>query len=490
MAPVKPALFALLCTAMLFAAPGPAVAADGCLTCHQSLGDKASGLFAHDVHGESGITCAGCHGGNPATDEMEKGMDPKAGYIGVPKGDQISQMCAGCHADSAKIGKFHASLPTNQFADLKASVHGKLSTTGKEMILQCTRCHGAHGIVRVKSRNSPVNPLNIVATCSACHSNASFMRSYNPTLPVDQLEKYRTSVHGMKNAKGDPLVAECASCHGNHGILSAKDVKSKVYSTNLPHTCAFCHSDPGRMESYPVPTDQFEKYARSVHGKALMEKGDLAAPACNSCHGNHGATPPGVESISKVCGTCHALNADLFSSSPHKQAFDAASLPECETCHGNHEILTPTATLIGTGSDAVCSRCHTDDAGAIAANTMRGLIDSLDALEDSARALVDQAEQRGMEIGEAKYKLRDAHQARLETRTMVHAFDVKRFTETADKGLATAVFVLGEAKAAIDEYYFRRIGLGVATLIITILAVSLYLYIRRLERRQTQAQRS
>jgi uncharacterized membrane protein YukC len=36
----------------------------------------------------------------------------------------------------------------------------------------------------------------------------------------------------------------------------------------------------------------------------------------------------------------------------------------------------------------------------------------------------------------------------------------------------------------VQEFYFRRIGLGVATLIITVLAVSLYVYVRRIERRQ------
>ena len=454
------------------------------MTCHQGQADKPSALFKHDVHSERGISCAACHGGNPAAEEMEQAMDPKAGFTGVPRGDAISLACARCHADSLKMGQFHSALPTNQFASLAASVHGRLSTTGKEKILQCTRCHNAHGIARVKDPASPVSPLHIVETCASCHSDASFMRLYNPKLPVDQREKYRTSVHGVKNAAGDPLVAECASCHGSHGILSAKDVKSTVYPTNLPATCSSCHSNAGRMKAYGIPTDQYEKYARSVHGKALLVKGDLGAPACNSCHGNHGATPPGVESISKVCGTCHALNADLFSSSPHKRAFDEASLPECETCHGNHEILVPTAALIGTAPGATCVRCHAaqpDDKGYAAAGLMRGLIDSLDASEAGARSLVDEAEQRGMEVAEAKFKLRDARQARLETRTMVHAFDVKRFAETVDKGLVTTAFVSTEARAAVDEYYFRRVGLGVATLIITILAVALYFYIRRLE---------
>jgi hypothetical protein len=91
-----------------------------------------------------------------------------------------------------------------------------------------------------------------------------------------------------------------------------------------------------------------------------------------------------------------------------------------------------------------------------------------------------------MEIGEAKFKLRDARQARLEARTMVHSFNEEKFREVTGKGLNTAAIVTGEARHAIDEYFFRRYGLAVATLIITVLAISLYLSIRRIEKKQKE----
>jgi hypothetical protein len=416
---------------------------------------------------------------------MERAMSKVAGFLGKPAGDEVSLMCARCHSDSVRMVGFHSPLPTGQFAALQQSVHGRLSLNGKERIVQCTTCHGAHGIVAVSDPSSPVHPLHVVAICTSCHNNAKYIRQYNPGLAVDQLEKYRTSVHGIRNAAGDGRVAECASCHGSHGILQAKDVRSRVYPTNLPGTCASCHSDPEHMRGYGIPTDQYAKYSGSVHGTALLQKKDLGAPACNGCHGNHGATPPGVESISKVCGTCHALNADLFSSSPHKGAFDAANLPECETCHGNHEILPATSGLLGVGPDAVCIRCHSaGDPGYRTAGTMRVLMDSLESGEKSARALVEEAEQKGMEIAEAKFRLRDTRQAGLEARTMVHSFDGARFAAVIGKGLATNSSVAEEATKTVQEFYFRRIGLGVSSLIITVLAVSLYVYVRRIERRQ------
>jgi len=459
---------------------------DQCIECHQTAGDKPSELFKHDIHYSKGVSCAGCHGGNANAEDMEQAMDKKAGFIGVPKGDEISKTCAVCHSSPEKMKSFASSLPTNQWEFLQTSVHAKLSLKGKEHIVQCITCHNAHGIVPVKNSSSPVYPLNVVKTCTRCHADAAFMRSYNPSLPIDQLEKYRTSVHGMRNAKGDAKTAECASCHGSHDIRSAKDVKSKVYASTVPETCAACHSNVNMMKPYKIPTDQYEKYTKSVHGVALLQKHDQGAPACNSCHGNHGATPPGVQSISKVCGTCHALNADLFSKSPHKKAFDERNLPECETCHGNHEILPATDKLLGISPDAVCSRCHSDHEnvkGYQSAGHMSKMLDSLETVEQSAINLVENAEQKGMEISEAKFKLREVRQARLQARTVIHAFNEEQFQTTILQGRTISVAIVQEAKNAVDEYYFRRIGLFIATLIISLVALLLYLYVRRMEKK-------
>ena len=165
------------------------------------------------------------------------------------------------------------------------------------------------------------------------------MRRYNPQLPTDQLAEFRTSVHGRRLAAGDTQVANCVSCHGVHGILPASDARSPVHATNVPTTCARCHGDPAHMAAYGIPTDQFVKYQRSVHGQLLLVQRDVSAPACNDCHGNHGAFPPGADSVAMVCGQCHPINKELFLASPHKTAFQRLGLPECVACHGNHEVV-------------------------------------------------------------------------------------------------------------------------------------------------------
>ena len=95
-----------------------------------------------------------------------------------------------------------------------------------------------------------------------------------------------------------------------------------------------------------------------MHGRLLLVQRDLSAPACNDCHGNHGAYPPGVTLDRRGVRTMPRNNASLFNKSPHKPAFDQLGLPECATCHSNHDIHRASDTMLGGETGAVCRRCH------------------------------------------------------------------------------------------------------------------------------------
>jgi hypothetical protein len=302
---------------------------DQCFICHSDLDDTPAKLYKTDIHFVKGITCADCHGGDASSDDMETAMNKEKGFIGVPNKNNRYQVCVNCHDDENKIKRFGIKIPTDQFKDLRNSIHFKPSYNNQGPIADCITCHSVHEIKSVKDPASKVYPTKITQLCGSCHSSAEFMKLYNPALPIDQVSKYKTSIHGILNSKGDPNAAECVSCHGSHEIQPVNDSRALVYATKIPSVCSKCHSDEKLMSKYKIPTDQYDKYVSSVHGVALLEKGDLSSPSCNDCHGNHGAVPPGVESISKVCGTCHVLNMELFEQSPHKKAFDEHNYPEC-----------------------------------------------------------------------------------------------------------------------------------------------------------------
>lgn len=360
--------------------------------------------------------------------------------------------------------------------------------------LSCNDCHGGDptlddmdDVRASKGFRGVPSPTEIPEFCARCHSDPTYMVKHNPGLPVDQLDKYKTSVHGQRLfGQADTNVATCVSCHTAHKIEKADSPTSSIYAQNIPRTCAHCHANKEHMAGYGIPTDQYAKYVKSVHGIALLEKNDNAAPACNDCHGNHAATPPGVTSIQAVCGTCHALVADNFAKSPHEAAFREADLPQCETCHSKHLIVQPQIFWVGTSDSALCVECHSEDDGTTGYATaarIHGLLAGMRDAYAKAQEQLDAAEQKGMMVSDQHLALRDVNQAMIRAATALHTFNADSVAAVIDPGMKTAAEVDSAGVAKVHEYYFRRKGLGIATLLITILVVALFFKIRRLDRR-------
>jgi len=397
------------------AAAGRAVfAKDQCVACHASLEGKHKAIlrsFETDIHRESGLSCASCHGGDPSKADAAQAMSPEAGFTPAP------------------------------------------------------------------------SPADIPAFCGKCHSDPGTMKKYNPSLPVDQAVKYFTSVHGQRLKKGDDKVATCVSCHTTHAIRPSKDPLSSVYPKNIPQTCGKCHSDPKRMAPYKIPSDQAAKYVRSVHGRALLERGDTAAPVCNTCHGNHGAAPPGVESIGRICGMCHSQNEQFFLSSPMAKPWKSRKYHICATCHTEHGIQHPTPELLSPDK-GLCSRCHKPSSEPIRdAAAMRDKLVQMEGAYQSAKSAIFIAEEKGMDMSEARDLWDGSRMSFYQSRTAVHAFRPAKVAEIADKGIEAAQKAKKAADDAVEEFRFRRIGLGVASLLITFLVLAIYLKVRDIESR-------
>lgn len=380
-----------------------------------------------------------------------------------------------------------------EFEDDDGSAHLIVKDIHFQKGLGCVDCHGGDAsledmdeVREVKGYQGVPSHTEVPQFCARCHSDASYMHEHNPQLATDQLDKYKTSVHGQRlfNNK-DTKVANCISCHSVHQIGDAKMPYSSTHPLNLPYTCGKCHADAEYMASYNIPTTQLDDYKASVHGMALLEREDLGAPACNDCHGNHGAAPPGVSSLSAVCGNCHAIEADLFNKSPHKEAFEENDFPMCETCHSNHKILKPNDMMVGSGDEAVCTECHSSGDGTRGIETAEGVhqaIINLKEEKEKADEILTEAQLKGMMTTDAEFLLKEVDQALIKTRTMVHAFDLDSVLPKAEAGVEKAKEVQTTSAGLIDEYYFRRKGLVLATLFITLLAVALWIKIKKVEK--------
>jgi len=396
---------------------------------------------------------------------------------------QQKNFCVECHA---KLDDPRISAPAKLFDN---DIH-------KSRGLMCNDCHGGDpNATTAEAAHDPrkgylgkPKTLDIPAYCGKCHSDANLMKRFNPSLRVDQEREYYTSVHGrLLKEKGETRVATCISCHSVHGIRAPSDPLSSVYPSNVATTCAKCHASADYMKPFGIPSNQFDNYKLSVHAKALYDKQDLSAPTCNDCHGNHGATPPGIASVANVCGQCHARQAELFQTSPHKKAFDDKQLGECITCHGNHAIPKPGDQMIGTQQGALCINCHTQgDKGFVAAGAMRSRIDQLIASIDKSTDILNLAERKGMEVSKPKFELKGATDALTHARVLIHSSSTTEVEKVIEPGMDVANKGYQAGVGALAELSFRRKGLAVSLLFILFLATLVYLKIRQIEARQQQ----
>ena len=321
--------------------------------------------------------------------------------------------CITCHSSEGWFAEQHIKEIVENFRD---GVHFAVG-------ISCDDCHGGNPDPAVAQsvddamdssfRPNPFigvpKPQEIPAFCGRCHSDPSYMRQFQPDPRVDQAREYLTSQHGrLLLEQGDTKVATCVDCHGIHGILAPSDPQSPVYPTNVATTCKKCHGDADYMAGYttesgaPLPVDQYARWTQSVHAAAMFEKEDLTAPTCNDCHGNHGAAPPGVESVAFVCGQCHGREAELFRKSPKHAGFQnhntyiegmgpgacgnchsdpepqasftgISEFTECTTCHQNHSIIRPSIAMLAPLPAIPCAFCH-EAGGPLAASAQAGAL--------------------------------------------------------------------------------------------------------------------
>lgn len=356
-----------------------------------------------------------------------------------------------------------------------------------EFGLLCTSCHGGDGTaIEKKDAMSPAKGFTgkipagkIPGLCAGCHSDFLKMRQYG--IEVDQLDQYKLSVHGQRLlGGGDTRVAQCVSCHGAHAILRVTDPDASVYPVNVPKTCSKCHGDKELMSQYKLTTNEVESYDKSVHWKAL-KKGNLSAPSCASCHGSHGAAPPGTGEIVNICGKCHLEVRDVFIRSPH---FRAKLL--CINCHSNHGIEQPGVAMFKSKKTGGCLSCHkneNDPAGSYIRSSWEMLTVSelkiAAAEKDIAKAAAD-----GMDVRPERALLASAKDGMGK-----FAFDQHRLTlKSGDDILSRLVNspseqIQTEIQAFYDAKLNRKIVMGIVAACLLILIG--IVYARRRVRKET-----
>lgn len=441
---------------------------DQCLTCHQTGVGGAPKVPATHA-GRTNDTCKGCH--------QPKVIAPVVvpTRVAHPANATAGQnSCVDCHTSqggkSADLVKQH-----------EASIHAARG-------VECVDCHGGDPTKKTKEEaKAPATGYvgkpktqDIPALCASCHASVTLMRQYD--IATDQYSQYQASVHGQKLAQGDTNVATCFFCHDGHGTKEVKDPSSQVYPQNVPGLCGSCHSNTQLMKPYGIPTNQYDLYKQSVHGIALLQKQDPRAPSCATCHGTHGAAPPGFSEVANVCGSCHSATQDYYLKSKH--ASNAPGTPKCVTCHGRYDV-GPASEAMFSGTDSKqCGSCHTP--GSPQAANVKALADAIGASAksyDTATNAIKRAAGTGLIMAPEEANLNDAKTNLITARAAQHTLNLDTVKAKTDKADKISQQVQTDAEKAIGDSVIRRQAMVIGLLVAALAIGCLYFIRRELYRR-------
>jgi formate dehydrogenase gamma subunit len=290
--------------------------------------------FRQSIHGQAAAagdpdapSCVSCHG---PVHQIRASSD-----AGSPTAKKtLADTCASCHSNQQFLSRHK--IPFAHPVELyRQSVHGRALVNGKGAAATCSDCHGSHGIFPSQDSRSKINHWNIPATCGQCHS--------------DVAKTYLASVHGQAMKTGVSAAPVCSDCHGEHLILSPKELASLVNAARVSMvTCGRCHSDERLALRYNMPADRVPSYADSYHGLA-QRGGSQSVANCASCHGVHNIFPStdprsmvNAANLPTTCGNCHAGAGERFTLGPvHVQTTTGPAHPVVRWIRWTYWVLIP-----------------------------------------------------------------------------------------------------------------------------------------------------
>ena len=449
---------------------------NSCQKCHDPVASYAP-LTPHKLIGRE--DCVSCHLPEAAAEELAATQSTTTLPGGLPLRvmfvEQTGEVdnCVVCHLAEG--------------SELEAMAHSWEISVHSDGGATCVNCHGgdpnAEDMEAAKAPETGYVGMperaEIPDLCGSCHADVNLMRQYD--LPTDQLAKYRESFHGQQLTGGDTKVAICTDCHNGHEVLPSNDPQSSTYILNVPYLCADCHADEDYMADYLIPTNQFALYETSVHGVALLEHQDTRAPNCATCHGTHGAAPPGFAEVANVCGSCHDATQNYYTQSAHFST--DPETPRCVTCHGRYDVqpIAEDTLFVDAENPRSCVTCHDTDSeiGGMVAEMYQSIVDADEAMIAAEHAM-EEAAALGMIVNEEEVLLTEAFTKLTTARAAQHTADLDVVKLETDAAIELSETARQLAEEAISENESRRQAMVIVIAIIAVTIGSLLLIRREL----------
>ena len=289
------------------------------------------------------------------------GQAVAAGTVGQAGADPAAALddatCLNCHDGRKEL----TTLPDEdgETRPLKAinpegfgkGVHGEMT---------CVTCHR-----EIVDRTAPHAMTDVPRPdCATCHE-ALWEEARKQDLVeeksrlgivVSNIEAYRTSFHAKRSKRG--AKATCDDCHDTHffNVPPRGTSRRTAWHLTVPLVCGkSCHDDV------------LEEYAGSVHGIAVMEKGNPKAAICTDCHTSHDIAKTTSDATELLfvenCGGCHKESLNTYRDTYHGQVgqLGYAYTAKCFDCHGSHDIRKvddPASTVYVDNRLETCQQCH------------------------------------------------------------------------------------------------------------------------------------
>ncbi len=268
--------------------------------------------------------------------------------------------CLACHRQPDQIktlpngDQLYLTIDADAF---HSSLHGSAVSQGKSPV-HCTSCHTditGYPHPALTAQNQRQVAASFSESCKQCHA--------------EQYAKNQDSVHARARAEGNENAAVCSDCHNPHYTVKPDEPR-----TNIPSTCAKCHSQIAA------------EYRNSVHGQALFNDNNPDVPTCIDCHGVHNIPDPTKAQFllgsPELCAKCHTdqqkmakygLNTNVLNSYisdfhgttvelfQKRSSDQLPNKPLCIDCHGVHNILSTKnsqSSVFKTNLLSTCQKCH------------------------------------------------------------------------------------------------------------------------------------
>ena len=285
---------------------------------------------------------------------------PQAGAQ-APKLDNAT--CNTCH--DGKKGKLEVPVPGGAKRELYTvdaikyakSIHGDM---------QCIDCHKEITDAVAKHK---INKAEAKPNCVTCHEALwETVKKDNLTeektrlgLVVKNIEAYKKSFHATPD-KDNPShpKAYCEDCHNSHAfhVPPLGSAKRTEWHKEIPKTCGEkCHED------------QYTAYSASVHGEAMLDKGNTKSADCADCHTAHDIKNTSSDAFKlanvNACGSCHKPELKSYTDTYHGQVnrLGYTYTARCVDCHGSHGIMAidnPKSKVSSKNRMKTCQKCHND----------------------------------------------------------------------------------------------------------------------------------